>query len=82
MELTKKTTILFPPDLYDLLAALALKQKSSVGQLVREACRKQYSQSTRDERLGAVAALSSLRLPVGTPRQMKRESVPRPEPLP
>jgi len=60
MELTKKTTILFPPDLYEQLAALALKQKSSVGELVRDACRLQYGRAGRAERLDAVAALSAL----------------------
>lgn len=76
MELTKKATILFPPDLYDQLAALAVKQRSSVGELVREACRRQYGQAARNERLAAVAALSALALPVGTPEEMERESTP------
>lgn len=39
MEMTKKTTILFAPDFYEQLAEIARKQKSSVGELVREACR-------------------------------------------
>ena len=83
MELTKKTTILFPPDLYEQLAALALKQKSSVGELVRDACRLQYGRAGRAERLAAVAALSALDLPVGTPEEMERESATRnPQPSP
>jgi hypothetical protein len=76
MELSKKTTILFSPDLYDQLAALALKKKSSVGELVREACRRQYGRESRDERLAAVAALSALTLPVGSPEEMEQESIP------
>lgn len=76
MELTKKTTILFPPDLFDQLTVLAAKQKSSVGELVREACRRQYGRAMREERLAAVAALSSLDLPVGSPDEMERESTP------
>ncbi|MFN7921128.1 MAG: CopG family transcriptional regulator [Bryobacteraceae bacterium] len=82
MELTKKTTILFPPDLYDRLAALAIEKNSSVGELVREACRRQYGRATRDERLAAVAALSALALPVGTPEEMEIESTPRAQPVP
>jgi len=76
MELTKKTTILFPADQYEQLAALALKQKSSVGELVLDACRLQYGRAGRAERLAAVTALSALDLPVSTPAVMKRESVP------
>ena len=82
MELIKKTTILFPPDLYAQMAHLARKRQSSVGELVREACRAQYFRTTRDERLAAVAELAAMSLPVGTPEQMKAESVPAPEPLP
>jgi len=40
--LTKKTTILFSPDLYDRLARLAKQRRTSVGELVREACRAQF----------------------------------------
>ena len=80
--LVKKTTILFTPDLYDRLAALAEQRNSSVGELVREACRAQYFLTTNSERLAAVNALANLSLPVGTPEEMKRESVPAVEPLP
>lgn len=76
MELTKKTTILFPPDLYDQLSALAGKRNSSVGELVREACRRQYGREMRDQRMAAVVALSALNLPVGSPEEMERESTP------
>ena len=75
MELTKKTTILFPPDLYKRLARLAEQRHSSVGELVREACRVQYSLSTRTERLALVDQLARFSLPVGTPEEMERESV-------
>ena len=80
--LTKKTTILFTPDLFDRLAKLASQRHSSVGELVREACRAQYFLSKRAERLAFVDELASLSLPVGTPREMELESTPAPEPLP
>ncbi len=82
MDPVKKTTILFPPDLYDQLAVLARARSSSVGELVREACRRQYFLSTRDERRAAVDELAALHLPVGTPEEMEFESVPRVEYLP
>ena len=82
MDLTRKTTILFPPDLYDRLARLAQQRHSSVGQLVREACRVQYSLSTRAEHLAIVDQLASFSLPAGTPEEMERESVAAVEPLP
>ena len=80
--LIKKTTILFAPDMYDCLAKLASQRNSSVGELVREACRVQYFLSNRAERLSLVDELASLALPVGTPSEMERESVPSAETLP
>lgn len=82
MEMVKKTTILFPPDLYLQLATVAKQRHTSVGELVRAACRAQYSLSTRENRLAMVGQLAGLSLPVGSPAEMKRESVPAVEPLP
>lgn len=82
MELSKKTTVLFPPELYDDPANLARQRKSSVGELIRDACRAQYFLTTRSERLALVDELAALRLPVGTVEEMERESVAPAEPLP
>lgn len=82
MELTKKTTILFPPDLFDQLSQLADKKGSSVGELVRDACRAQYRLQSKADRLALVAEMASMSLPVSTPEQMKRESIPDLKPLP
>jgi len=81
MELIKKTTILFPPDMYDQLSTLAKEKKSSVGELVREACRIRYFGHSRGDRIAAVAALAALRLPVGSPEEMKAESIPAAQPV-
>ena len=81
MELAKKATILFPPDLYDGLAALAAERKTSVGELVREACRTRYFGHGSEKRLAAVAALAEMKLPVGDPARMKAESIPAAKPL-
>ena len=81
MELSKKTTILFPPDLHDRLIRLARQEGTSLGDLVRSACERQYGLATLEERVAAVEALAALDLPVGTPEEMARESVPDPEEL-
>jgi hypothetical protein len=74
-ELTKKTTILFRPELYERLSVIAERRRSSVSQLVREACRVQYAISTRSERRAMVDELASMQLPAGTPEEMERDSM-------
>ena len=81
MELTKKTTILLPPDLHEQLTLLARERRVSVGHLIRSACRRQYSAVPKEERLRAVRELCRLKLPVGTVARMKRESVADPASL-
>lgn len=76
MELSKKTTILFSPGLHARLTRLAAEKGTSLGDLVRTACEQQYQETSREEKLAAVRALAALKLPVGSPRKMKRESVP------
>ena len=81
MELSKKTTILFSPDLHERLSRLAVERGTSLGDLVRTACERQYVLPTKDDKLAAVRSLAALTLPVGDTRQMKRESVPDPKEL-
>ena len=76
MELSKKTTILFSPDTHERLTALAARRGTSLGELVREACMAQYGLVDTDTRVAAAQALAALSLPVGSPRDMKQESVP------
>jgi len=82
MELTKKTTILFPPDLFARLARLAQQEHTSIGELVRTACVRQYGLRASGDTLSAVRELAGLQLPVGTPQEMEAESVPPIEDLP
>jgi hypothetical protein len=81
MELTKKTTILFPPALHDQLTRLAEHRGTSLGELVRKACEIQYGLVSADARLEAARELASMSLPVGEPDEMEWESVPHPQDL-
>ena len=83
MELSKKTTLLFPPDVYRDLRRLARQRGVSVGELVRRACEAQYGIVPQESRLAAVKELAAMSLPVGDPEQLERESVPNPkDPMP
>lgn len=81
MELSKKTTILFPPDLHERLIQRAQREGTSLGELVRRACRAEYGAPSEEERQRALDELLALDLPVADPTQLKRESVPTPEEL-
>lgn len=81
MELSKKTTILFSPELHSRLTGLAARRGVSLGELVREACEARYAVANAPERTDAVRALAELSLPVGTADEMERESVPDPDDL-
>jgi hypothetical protein len=81
MGLTHKTTILLSPALHRQLTQLAEERGQSLGELVRQACERQYGPADRDGRLAAVEALAALRLPVGPVEEMIAESVPEPQDL-
>lgn len=81
MELSKKTTLLFPPDLYSHLSRIARQRRVSVGELVRQACEAHYGIVSKESRVAAVRDLEAMSLPVGDPEQLERESVPEPEDL-
>ena len=48
--LTKRTNILFENELWDLLVGVAQREKTSVGEIVRKAVRKVYSEDEIIER--------------------------------
>ena len=79
MELSKKTTILFSPELHKRLVTLAEHRRTSIGELVRSAVEQQYGLVDERQRLEAVEELAAMSLPVGPPEQLERESVPKPE---
>jgi predicted DNA-binding protein len=82
MRLTHKTTILLSEALHRQLTQLAEERGQSLGELVREACERQYGMADPDARLAAVEAMEAMRLPVGPVEQMIAESVADPQDLP
>lgn len=78
-KLTKKTTILLQPELHRRLTRLATQRGTSLGELVRTACEKQYGIGGSKERVRAARGIAALELPVSAPAQMKRESQPQPD---
>lgn len=46
--LTKRTNILFEPQIFDYLLFLAKKQKTSIGELIRKAVKKVYLDENPD----------------------------------
>ena len=81
MELTKKTTILFPDIFYRKLKKLASAKHVSTGELIRTACENQYGIALNTSSIKAVEELSNLALPVDTPHIMKMQSIPTAEKL-
>jgi len=82
MGLNHKTTILLSESLHRQLTELGRERRQSLGELVREACERQYGTVDRRTRLAAVDALAALQLPVGPVEQMIAESVPEPRDAP
>ena len=80
MALTKKTMVLFPPELHRRLTLIAAERQTSMADLVRRACEREYGSggATREEKLAAVRRIASLNLPVCDVEQMERESLPEP----
>ena len=78
-KITKKTTILLQPELHRRLTRLAARRGTSLGELVRSACERQYGIGGSKERIQAVRAIGALELPVCAPAQMKGESQPQPD---
>lgn len=73
--LTKKTTVLFSPDLYRQLQDVARVFKISVAELLRQAAIKQYLLSDKKRRLEAVEHLSKIGGPVSDWKTMEKEII-------
>ncbi len=81
MELTKKTTILFSPELHHRLTRIAGHRGTSLGDLVRSACEREYGATAPEDKVAAIRRMAQLGLPVAGVRRMKRESAPSAEKL-
>ncbi len=81
MELTKKTTILFPELLHKRLTQLAKQNKVSLGRLVRSACEKQYGLVSQSEAEKALNDLAELSLPIAEMTELKSQLNPTPDKL-
>lgn len=81
MELTERTTVLFPKAMVRGLRRVAKARHLSVGRLIREACSKQYGLSLADDAPAAADELAQLALPVADVTAMKREVAPLPAEL-
>jgi predicted DNA-binding protein len=73
--LTKKTTILFPSELYHQLEEIAKFTNASVAQLIRQAIIKQYLLSDKKKRLEAVEHLAKIGAPVSDWKTMEQEII-------
>ena len=79
MELSKKTTILFSPLMHLQLSRLADHKQTSLGDLLREACEKQYRLVSSERRLAAVSQLAAMALSVDDVHVMRDQAVPSAE---
>ena len=62
MEFSKKTTILFSPHMHERLSEIAQHKRTSLGELVRYACEKEYGLVSNERRLDAVRRLGGMTL--------------------
>ncbi len=76
MELSKKTTILFAPHMHRRLAELADHHRTSIGELVRVACERQYGLVSNQRRVAAVRRLEAHALSVDEAHVMGEQAIP------
>ncbi len=72
-RLDKKTTILFPPDLYRRLEEVGKTKGMSVGELIRRAVKREYQLGDAGERMAAVERLTRIETPVSDWEEMEKE---------
>ena len=73
MGLTKRVELLFEPNEYTDLEAIARKRRESVGSLIRQATRQVYLDKERQRRKEAIARLLSEQFDFGDWEDIKKE---------
>lgn len=73
--------LLLRPDVLSSLRELAMRRGVTVARLISDAVEAQYGLDGSERRRAAAEAIAAMSLPVGTPAEMKRESVPHPDEL-
>lgn len=74
-RLTKRIEILFPEDLAEQLKQVALRERCSMGTLIREAVAEKYAAPSRQQKMEAVERLCALEAPVGQWGDMEDEII-------
>ncbi len=72
---TKKTTILFSPDLYHQLQDMAKVTKTSVAELIRRAVIERYLLFDKKRRLEAVEELAKIGGPISDWQTLEKEII-------
>ncbi len=73
--MSKKTTILFPPELYQQLKETAKMLNMSVAKLIRQAVIDRYLLSDKNRRAKAIDELSQIGAPVSNWETMEQDSI-------
>ena len=71
MALTKRVEVLFDPQQYRLMEAMARSKGQTVGALVRKAVEEQYLRPTLEQRREALERLLSMEVDLGTWEEAK-----------
>ncbi|MBM3700407.1 MAG: ribbon-helix-helix protein, CopG family [Actinobacteria bacterium] len=71
----KKTTLLFEEQAYKKLQEKSKLEKTSVGELVREAVTNYYGIKSSKEKMDALQKLGSLNMPVSDYKEMEKDII-------
>ena len=72
-QLSKKTTILFPPDLFAALEKIAKEKKTSVGDLVRTAVKEQYQINSKASKMAIFDKMMKAEFPVWEWQEIEKD---------
>ena len=73
MPLTKRVEILFEPKDYSVIQRVARERGETVGELIRQAVKRDYVQPDLEKRRGAARRLLAMQSDLGTWEEVKAE---------